>query len=31
MAIGRDGSFYVSEDGFGFPAGAGQVVRIPVH
>jgi hypothetical protein len=31
MAIGRDGSFYVSENGFGFPAGAGQIVRITTH
>jgi hypothetical protein len=28
MTVGRDGAFYVSENGFGFPAGAGQVVRI---
>jgi hypothetical protein len=31
MAIGRDGAFYVSENGFGFGAGAGRVVRIAVH
>jgi hypothetical protein len=31
MAIGRDGAFYVSENGFGFPAGAGTVVRITTH
>jgi hypothetical protein len=31
MAIGRDGAFYVSENGFGFPAGAGQIVRITTH
>jgi hypothetical protein len=31
MPIGRDGAFYVSENGFGFPAGAGRVVRIAVH
>jgi hypothetical protein len=28
MAIGPDGSFYVSENGFGFPAGAGKIIRI---
>jgi hypothetical protein len=28
MAIGRDGAFYVSENGFGFPAGAGRILRI---
>jgi sugar lactone lactonase YvrE len=31
MTIGRDGAFYVSENGFGFPAGAGQIVRITTH
>jgi hypothetical protein len=31
MTVGRDGAFYVSEQGFGFPAGAGRVVRIAVH
>jgi hypothetical protein len=31
MAIGRDGAFYVSENGFGFPAGAGQIVKITTH
>jgi hypothetical protein len=31
MAVGRDGAFYVSENGLGFPAGAGQVVRIKIH
>jgi hypothetical protein len=31
MAIGRDGAFYVSENGFGFPAGAGQILRITTH
>jgi hypothetical protein len=28
MAVGRDGAFYVSEQGFGFPAGQGRVLRI---
>ena len=28
MAIGSDGAFYVSEQGFGFGAGAGRVLRI---
>ncbi len=28
MTIGPDGAFYVSENGFGFGAGQGQVVRI---
>jgi hypothetical protein len=28
MTIGRDGAFYVSEQGFGFPAGQGRVIRI---
>ena len=28
MTVGPDGAFYVSENGFGFPAGQGQVVRI---
>jgi hypothetical protein len=32
MTIGRDGSFYVSEQGFGFPAGEGRIVKItPAH
>jgi hypothetical protein len=31
MAIGRDGTFYVSENGFGFPAGAGRIDKITVH
>jgi hypothetical protein len=31
MAIGRDGAFYVSNNGFGFPAGAGQILRITTH
>jgi hypothetical protein len=28
MTVGRDGAFYVSERGFGFPAGQGRVLRI---
>ena len=28
MTIGPDGAFYVSENGFGFPAGAGKIIRI---
>jgi hypothetical protein len=28
MAVGRDGAFYVSDQGFGFPAGAGRIVRV---
>jgi hypothetical protein len=28
MTIGPDGAFYVSERGFGFPAGAGRILRI---
>jgi hypothetical protein len=28
MTVGPDGAFYVSEQGFGFPAGAGSVLRI---
>jgi hypothetical protein len=31
MAIGRDGAFYVSDNGFGFPAGAGEILRISTH
>ena len=31
MAIGRDGTFYVSEHGFGFGPGQGQVDKITVH
>jgi hypothetical protein len=31
MTVGRDGAFYVSEQGFGFPAGAGRVLRITTH
>ena len=28
MTIGRDGAFYVSEQGFGFGAGEGRIVKI---
>jgi hypothetical protein len=28
MTIGHDGAFYVSENGFGFPAGEGRIVKI---
>jgi hypothetical protein len=28
MTVGRDGAFYVSEQGFGFPAGEGRIIRI---
>jgi hypothetical protein len=28
MTVGPDGAFYVSEQGFGFPAGAGRVLRV---
>lgn len=31
MTAGPDGALYVSEQGFGFPEGAGRVVRVPVH
>jgi hypothetical protein len=31
MTVGHDGAFYVSENGFGFPAGLGRVVRISIH
>ena len=31
MTIGPDRAFYVSENGFGFPAGEGRVVRIAIH
>ena len=31
MTVGPDGAFYVSENGFGFPAGQGRVVRITLH
>ena len=28
MTVGPDGAFYVSDQGFGFPAGAGRVLRV---
>jgi len=28
MTVGPDGAFYVSEQGFGFPAGQGRVIRL---
>ena len=28
MTVGPDGAFYVSERGFGFGAGEGQILRI---
>ena len=31
MTAGPDGALYVSEQGFGFPAGDGRVVRVPIH
>ena len=31
MAIGRDGAFYVSEHGFGFGPGQGQIDKITLH
>ena len=31
MTIGRDGAFYVSENGFGFGAGQGRIDKITVH
>jgi glucose/arabinose dehydrogenase len=31
MAIGRDGAFYVSENGFGFGPGQGQIDEITIH
>jgi hypothetical protein len=30
MTLGPDGALYVSNFGFGFPPGAGQVVRVPI-
>jgi hypothetical protein len=30
MSAGLDGALYVSEQGFGFPAGQGRVVRVSV-
>ena len=31
MTAGPDGALYVSEQGFGFPAGQGRVIRVTVH
>jgi hypothetical protein len=31
LTVGPDGAFYVSEQGFGFPAGQGRVLRITTH
>jgi hypothetical protein len=31
LTLGPDGAFYVSENGFGFPPGAGQIIRIGLH
>ena len=31
MTIGPDRAFYITENGFGFPAGEGRVIRIAVH
>jgi hypothetical protein len=31
MTLGPDGAFYVSENGFGFPAGQGRVIRVALH
>ncbi len=31
MTAGPDGALYVSEQGFGFPAGQGRVVRVTLH
>jgi hypothetical protein len=31
MTVGRDGAFYVSEQGFGFGAGEGRIIRITTH
>jgi hypothetical protein len=31
MTFGPDGNLYVSNNGFGFPAGQGQIVKITVH
>jgi hypothetical protein len=28
MAVGPDGNFYVSEQGFGFPAGQGRIIKV---
>jgi hypothetical protein len=31
MTLGPDGNLYVSVNGFGFPAGAGQIVKVQLH
>ena len=31
MTVGKDGAFYVSEQGFGFGAGDGRILRITTH
>ena len=31
MTMGPDGNLYVSNFGYGFPAGAGEVVRVDLH
>ena len=31
MTVGPDRAFYVSENGFGFPAGEGRIVKITTH
>jgi hypothetical protein len=31
MTAGPDGALYVSEQGFGFPAGQGRVIRVTLH
>jgi hypothetical protein len=31
MTAGPDGALYVSEQGFGFPAGQGRVLRVALH
>jgi hypothetical protein len=31
ITVGPDGAFYVSNQGFGFGAGAGQVLRITTN
>jgi hypothetical protein len=31
MTVGRDGAFYVSEQGFGFGAGEGRIIRVTTH
>ena len=31
LTLGPDGALYVSAFGFGFPPGAGQILRIDLH